>query len=148
MEVENHSSHQDFRHRPPQSDRGLNKRDESSQQVEDEFLKSDQSSKTNYMAELYTTASDILLKLRKHRGTVKTLCLEAPYKHKKKLYALICQTLKRSSICDFLGGEDMVENEFRPRTFSFLNILCLPYMFALTQRSSCYQRNSKAGAVF
>eukprot|EP01147_Barroeca_monosierra_P001413 gene1413-4579_t len=140
MEVENHSSHQDFRHRPPQSDRGLNKRDESSQQVEDEFLKSDQSSKTNYMAELYTTASDILLKLRKHRGTVKTLCLEAPYKHKKKLYALICQTLKHQAAINAILKQVPFFEQEENISVELAQLLCHDLLFGGGLRCGGYLR--------
>ena len=43
---------------------------------------------------LYESAAQILETARKGRGSVKALVQSSQYKHKKKLFAVLCQTLK------------------------------------------------------
>ncbi|ORZ40769.1 S-adenosyl-L-methionine-dependent methyltransferase [Catenaria anguillulae PL171] len=60
----------------------------------------------------YTTAADILAKLRQKKGSVKSLCLAPKVQNKKKVYALVCQTLKCHSILsDALTRVDVLAHE-------------------------------------
>jgi len=51
------------------------------------------------MAALYTSAAKVLDKALKKKGTVKSLVIENGFPNKKKLYALVCETLKCK--CEF-----------------------------------------------
>ncbi|KAI9291727.1 S-adenosyl-L-methionine-dependent methyltransferase [Neoconidiobolus thromboides FSU 785] len=46
----------------------------------------------------YRDASDILTKLELKKGTIKGLCLHDSVRNKKKMYAIICETLKYKSV--------------------------------------------------
>ncbi|EGD81485.1 hypothetical protein PTSG_02202 [Salpingoeca rosetta] len=64
------------------------------------------------MSALYDTAAGVLERVRQHKGTIKTLCLEAEYKQKKKLLALVCQTLKYQRAVDaIIAKAQLLEKE-------------------------------------
>ena len=46
------------------------------------------------MASLYSCAANIVDKVIKKQGTAKSLAINSPFPRKKKLYALVCETLK------------------------------------------------------
>lgn len=43
---------------------------------------------------LYNKAGQILEKLEKQKGTIRSLCLAEDVEDKKRTYALVCETLK------------------------------------------------------
>ena len=49
------------------------------------------------MAALYSCAAQIVDKVTKKQGTAKNLAINSRFPKKKKLYALVCETLK----CEF-----------------------------------------------
>eukprot|EP00049_Salpingoeca_infusionum_P025458 m.19481 g.19481 ORF g.19481 m.19481 type:complete len:568 (-) comp8040_c0_seq2:104-1807(-) len=51
---------------------------------------------------MYQLGGDILTKAQSHQGTVKSMCLNAHFHRKKKLYAVVCQTLKFLPVIDQL----------------------------------------------
>ena len=52
---------------------------------------------TDKMEQLYTETANIIEQAKKRKGSIKGLCFASSYKNKKKLYALVCQTIK----CEF-----------------------------------------------
>ena len=46
------------------------------------------------MADLYHAAAGIIKAGFEKKGNLKSMCLSNRYKNKKKLYALVCQTVK------------------------------------------------------
>ena len=46
------------------------------------------------MASLYSCAANVVDKVIKKQGTAKSLAINSPFSRKKKLYALVCETLK------------------------------------------------------
>lgn len=46
------------------------------------------------MATLYSSAANVIEKVMKKRGTPKSLAIASHFPQKKKLYALVCETLK------------------------------------------------------
>ena len=62
------------------------------------------------MASLYSCAANIVDKVIKKQGTAKSLAIKSPFPRKKKLYALVCETLK----CKFVVNSDGMQTDPPP----------------------------------
>ena len=46
---------------------------------------------------IYENAASVILKAKRKEGAIKNLCFSDPCKNKRKLFALVCESLKRES---------------------------------------------------
>ncbi|RHZ70851.1 hypothetical protein Glove_265g15 [Diversispora epigaea] len=70
----------------------------------------------------YKQASEILEKLQNHRGTIKSLTLADNVKEKKKMYALICETLKYKDVINQIidNSQLLLKEKKLPRNIAIL----------------------------
>eukprot|EP01137_Pigoraptor_chileana_P025138 Opistho-2@94154 len=72
---------------------------------------------------VYQHAADILDRIRARRGTAKSLCLGAPIEEKKKLYALVCETVKYVPVLDEVMEEAEVSSSLKGMKRSMQQVL-------------------------
>ena len=80
------------------------------------------------MAALYSSAAQIVDKVIKKQGTAKSLVINNRFPKKKKLYALVCETLKCKCVIILCSGFETNVNIFQLAlwTMQFVNLkFCL-----------------------
>ena len=71
------------------------------------------------MASLYSCAANVVDKVIKKQGTAKSLAIKSPFPRKKKLYALVCETLK----CKCVVNSDGMQTDPPPDLYNSTRLL-------------------------
>ncbi|KAJ1504140.1 putative 28S rRNA (cytosine-C(5))-methyltransferase, partial [Coelomomyces lativittatus] len=83
---------------------------------------------------IYFTASQIIQQVLKRKGSIKSLCLSSKSENKKKLYALVSQSLKYQSILQSILSHSKLLEKERKLTKALAWVLL--YDFLLSPRRS------------
>ncbi|XP_067024171.1 28S rRNA (cytosine-C(5))-methyltransferase-like isoform X2 [Acropora muricata] len=81
------------------------------------------------MATLYSSAASVIEKVIKKRGTIKSLAIASHFPQKKKLYALVCETLKYKTIIEEIFEQTQLLKLEKKLRYNHALVLVYDFLF-------------------